>query len=128
MIPIKLKQVVKYGGHSLSAAGSVKLTLKADYSELDKTMQLFQMINNDINVKVKVPSQQRPFSLGVFRIDAINTSGDGCSTIKLIGLSIYIEMDNLNMLPTKIDGDEELFLVRYETNVEEEESEENEKD
>ena len=45
---IKVKEVVKYHGHSLSANGSVNLTFKAGYSELTKTIQTFQMLNNDV--------------------------------------------------------------------------------
>ena len=46
---VKVKEVVKYGGHSLSANGSVNFTLKASYSELTNTIQLMQMLNNDVN-------------------------------------------------------------------------------
>ena len=45
---VKVKEVVKYGGHSLSANGSVNFTLKAQYSELSNTIQLMQMLNNDV--------------------------------------------------------------------------------
>ena len=41
---IKIKEVVTYGGHSLSANGSVNLTLKAAYSELSKSIQAMQML------------------------------------------------------------------------------------
>lgn len=121
MIPIRIRQVVKYGGHSLAASGSVNLTLKATYSELTKTIQLYQMLNNDVTVRAKLPGNTRPLTLGVFRINGINTSGDGCSTIKLNGLNTYVEMDNLNLLPTKQDGDEDLFIVGYSADIEEEE-------
>lgn len=123
MIPIKISQVVSYGGHSLAASGSVNLNLKATYSELTKTIQLHQLLNNDITVKAKVPGYG-PMSLGIFRIKSLSTSGDGCSTVKLTGLNTFVEMDNLNMLPTKQD-DGDYFLVRYEADVEEE-GEENE--
>lgn len=120
MIPVKVRQVVKYGGHSLAASGSVNLTLKADYSELTGTMQLYQMLNNDVTVKARMAGQKKPIPLGVFRINGLNTSGDGCSTIKLNGLNMYVEMDNLNLLPTKQD-ETEVFIVQYETEIEEEE-------
>lgn len=123
MLSINVNQVVKYGGHSLAASGSVNLTLKAMYSELTKTIQLHQMLNNYITVKAKLPGQSKALMLGIFMIKGLNTSGDGCSTIKLNGLNTYVEMDNLNLLPTKQDGDEDLFLVRYEAEIEEEESE-----
>ena len=45
---VKVKEVVKYGGHSLSANGSVNFTLKAEYSELTNTMldQAHEIIDN----------------------------------------------------------------------------------
>ena len=121
--PIDITQVVTYGGHSLSATGSVNLTFKAMYSDLDKTIMLHQLLNNDITVKAKLPGRKKPIMLGIFRIKHLDTAGDGCSAIKLNGLNTFVEMDNLNLLPTKQDGDEELFTVRYEAEVEIEEDE-----
>lgn len=118
MKQIKVKQVVKYGGHSLSANGSVNFTLKAAYSELVNTIQAMQMLNNDVVIKAKVPGS-KPMKLGMFRIKQITVDGDGESTIKFNGLNDYIEMDNLNILPT--NGDEnKMFTVMMEADVEEE--------
>ena len=118
MKQIKVKQVVKYGGHSLSANGSVNFTLKAAYSELVNTIQAMQMLNNDVVIKAKVPGS-KPMKLGMFRIKQITIDGDGESTIKFNGLNDYIEMDNLNILPT--NGDEnKMFTVMMEADVEEE--------
>lgn len=116
---IVVNQVVKYGGHSLSANGSVNLTLKAAYSELVSTIKMTQMLNNDIIVKARVPNI-KPMKLGMFRLKSINIDDDGESTIKLNGLNDYIEMDNLNTLPIKGE-DVELFSVRYEIIIEEDE-------
>lgn len=118
---IEVKQVVKYGGHSLSANGSVNFTLKAEYSELVKTIQLMQMLNNDIIIKAKVPNS-KPMKLGMFRVKQIVVDGDGESVIKLNGLNDYIEMDNLNLLPTNSD-DNKMFVVKMEAEIEEEENE-----
>ena len=118
MKQIKVKQVVKYGGHSLSANGSVNFTLKAAYSELVNTIQAMQMLNNDVVIKAKVPGS-KPMKLGMFRIKQITVDGDGESTIKFNGLNDYIEMDNLNILPT--NGDEnKMFTVMMEADVGEE--------
>lgn len=118
MKQIKVKQVVKYGGHSLSANGSVNFTLKAAYSELVNTIQAMQMLNNDVVIKAKVPGS-KPMKLGMFRVKQITVDGDGESTIKFNGLNDYIEMDNLNILPT--NGDEnKMFTVMMEADVEEE--------
>lgn len=122
MKQIKVKQVVKYGGHSLSANGSVNFTLKAAYSELVNTIQAMQMLNNDVVIKAKVPGS-KPMKLGMFRIKQITVDGDGESTIKFNGLNDYIEMDNLNLLPLNTDDNKE-FTVLMEAQIESEEDEE----
>lgn len=121
MKQIRVREVVKYGGHSLSANGSVSLTLKADYSELVNTIQVQQMLNNDVSIKAKLPGS-KPMRLGMFRVKSTTIDGDGESTLKFNGLNDYIEMDNLNLLPTKGSGDE-MFVVMMEANVEEEDDE-----
>lgn len=121
MRQIRVREVVKYGGHSLSANGSVNLTLKADYSELVNTIQVQQMLNNDVSVKAKLPGG-KPMRLGTFRVKSTTIDGDGESTLKFNGLNDYIEMDNLNLLPTKGSGDE-MFVVMMEADVEEEDGE-----
>ena len=121
MKQIRVREVVKYGGHSLSANGSVNLTLKADYSELVNTIQVQQMLNNDVSIKAKLPGG-KPMRLGMFRVKSTTIDGDGESTLKFNGLNDYIEMDNLNLLPTKGSGDE-MFVVVMEADVEEEDSE-----
>lgn len=118
MKQVRVKQVVKYGGHSLSANGSVNFTLKATYSELVNTIQVMQMLNNDVSIKAKVPGS-KPMKLGMFRIKQITIDGDGESTIKFNGLNDYIEMDNLNVLPTNSD-ENKMFTVMMEADIEEE--------
>lgn len=119
---LKVKEVVEYKGHSLSANGSVNFTLKAQYSELTKTIQLMQMLNNDVSIKAKVPGGS-PMKLGFFRIKQIVIDGDGESVIKFNGLNDYIEMDNLNLLPLNTDENKQ-FVVLMETEIEEEENSE----
>lgn len=122
MMNVKVKEVVKYGGHSLSANGSVNFTLKAQYSELPNTIKLMQMLNNDVNIKAKVPGG-KPMKLGFFRVKRIVINGDGESTIKFNGLNDYIEMDNLNLLPLNTDENKE-FVVLMEADIETDEMEE----
>lgn len=122
MMNVKVKEVVKYGGHSLSANGSVNFTLKAQYSELPNTIKLMQMLNNDVNIKAKVPGD-KPMKLGFFRVKQIVIDGDGESTIKFNGLNDYIEMDNLNLLPLNTDENKE-FVVLMEADIETDEMEE----
>lgn len=119
---IKVKEVVKYSGHSLSANGSVNFTLKASYSELTNTIQMMQMLNNDVVIKAKLPGG-KPMKLGMFRIKQIVIDGDGESTLKFNGLNDYIEMDNLNVLPLNSDENKE-FVIVAEAEIENEEGEE----
>lgn len=116
---VKVKEVVKYSGHSLSANGSVNFTLKASYSELTNTIQMMQMLNNDVNIKAKLPNS-KPMKLGMFRIKQIIIDGDGESVLKFNGLNDYIEMDNLNLLPLNNDDNKE-FVIMMEAEVEIEE-------
>ncbi len=118
---LKVKDVVKYGGHSLSANGSVNFTLKSTYSELTNTIQLMQMLNNDVDIKAKIPNGS-PMKLGIFRIKQIVIDGDGESTLKFNGLNDYIEMDNLNVLPLSSDENKE-FVVMMTADIESEEEE-----
>ena len=112
---IKVKQLVEYNGHGLRANGSVDLNLKAKYSNLVNTIQLMQLLNNDITIKARVSNKVT--RLGVFRIKSIVIDGDGESKLKLIGLSDYIEMDELNKLPLSNEDAKE-FYVMYEADVE----------
>lgn len=121
---IKVKEVVKYGGHSLSANGSVNFTLKADYSELTNSIKLMQMLNNDISIKAKVPNG-KPMKLGMLRIKQIVIDGDGESTIKFNGLNDYVEMDNLNLLPLNSDENKE-FAILMEAEIEKEDNDDEE--
>ena len=121
IIVAKVKEVVRYNGHSLSANGSVNFNLKASYSELTNTIQMMQMLNNDVTIKAKLPAG-KPMKLGVFRIKQIIIDGDGESTLKFNGLNDYIEMDNLNLLPLNNEDNKE-FVIMTEAEIETEEEE-----
>ena len=121
MINVRVKEVVRYGDHSLSANGSVNFTLKAGYSELPNSIKLMQLLNNDVYIKAKIPGE-RPMKLGEFRVKQIVIDGDGESVLKFNGLNDYIEMDNLNLLPMN-DSDVKEFVVMMEADIEEENNE-----
>ena len=124
IIVAKVKEVVRYNGHSLSANGSVNFNLKASYSELTNTIQMMQMLNNDVTIKAKLPAG-KPMKLGMFRIKQIIIDGDGKSIFKFNGLNDYIEMDNLNLLPLNNDDNKE-FVIMTEAEIEKEEGEDDE--
>ena len=122
---LKVMQVVTYGGHSLSSNGSVSLTLKAGYSELTKTIQVIQMLNEDVAVKAKLAGQ-KPMKLGSFKIKDIKIDGDGESVLKFAGISDYVEMDNLNLLPLANEEAKRFqILMECETEAMDEGEEEN---
>lgn len=109
MKTVKVKEIVTYAGHSLRANGSVNLTVKAMYGELTNSIQMMQMLNNDVDLKARV-TNGKPMRLGFFRIQEIKVDGDGESTIKFNGISDNIEMDNLNNLPLN-DADTKQFTI-----------------
>ena len=113
---VKVKEVVKYGGHNLSANGSVNLTLNASYSELVNSIQVSQMLNNDVSIKAKLPGK-KVMMLGSFRVNHIDIFDDGTSRLKFRGISDYIEMDNMNNLPLR-DEDVSEFQVLIEADIE----------
>ena len=120
---VKIKEVVTYGGHSITASGLVNLTLKAGYGELVNTIQLTQMLNNDITLGAKVQGKTR--KLGIFRIKTINIDGDGESKIKFVGDTNYVEIDQVNELPLNTDDIKEFVIllkaeIEYEVEVDEE--------
>jgi Asp-tRNA(Asn)/Glu-tRNA(Gln) amidotransferase B subunit len=62
------------------------------YSELTKTIQVLQLLNND----VKITAGDKP--LGTFRVKNVSVSDDGESTLKFESMADAVEMDNLNSL------------------------------
>ena len=113
---IKVKSIVKYDGHNVSANGSVNLSLKAGYSELVNSVKVLQLLNNDVMMKAKIPGKN-PMKIGTFRVKQVVIDGDGESKLRFNGLSDYIEMDNLNMLPLNSDEVKE-FVVMLTAEVE----------
>lgn len=109
---VKIMAIVKYSGHGIGQNGNINLTLKAEYGELVNMMQLAQMLNNDVSVKVKMP-EENPFKLGFFRIKSLNIAGDGETTLKLNSLSDFVEVGNLNRLIAS-----ERFAAKFESLVE----------
>ena len=116
---IKVKEIVSYKGHSISANGSVNFTVKAMYSQLTNTIKLMQLLNNDVTIKAKLP-EEKPMKLGSFRLKQITVDGDGESSIKFNGVVDYIEVDNLNLLPLNNSESKE-FTVLFESDIEIEE-------
>lgn len=126
----KVKAIVVNGGYNVSANGSVNLKFIAGYSELVNTIKLQQMLNNDVSIKAKLPSpngKPQVVNLGIFRVKNTTIDGDGESKIQFNGLSDYVEMDNLNILPLASDDIKE-FAILMEAEIELESEEDNDGD
>ena len=117
---VEVKVIGKYNGHSVKANQSVDLGIKAGYDQLAQAVQLLQFLNNDITIKAKVPDE-KPFSLGTFRVQAVNVSHDGESAIKFNSMADFTEVDNFSKL---IGSD--MVVLRVSADIEIEDSEEEE--
>lgn len=116
----KVKAVVVNGGYNVSANGSVNLKFIAGYSELVNTIKLQQMLNNDVDIKARIPvpgGKPQVIKLGTFRVKNTVIDGDGESKIQFNGLAEYVEMDNLNILPLANDDIKE-FTILMEAEIE----------
>lgn len=113
---VRIRQVVTYQSHNRRANGAVTLNLNAEYSELVHTIELQQLLSNDIKVFAKVVNE-REYSLGMFRLKKSTIMDDGESKLQFEGLSDFVEVDNLNNLPLKSD-DVPQFVVFYDSLVE----------
>lgn len=124
MKKVKIREVVSYNGHNVKSNGVVNLNLKAMYSELVNTIQVLQLLNND--VKISVIEGKSENSLGMFRVKNVSISDDGESVLKFETLAEAAEMDKINSLV----GKETEFTINMfaEVEVEEESDDEEEED
>lgn len=122
---LKVKEVVTNAGYRVGANGSVSISFAAKYSELTNTIKLQQLLNNDVEIKAKVPTgtgKSQVYNLGHFRVKKTTIDDDGESKVEFNGITDYIEMDNLNKLPLNTDDLKE-FTILVTADVEEEEGE-----
>lgn len=104
--------------------GAVDLNIRCDYSELGNYIKLLQMLNNDINIKAKLPNESKGLKLGMFRLKQLSVQSDGEGKISFSSTNDYIESLSLN----KLIG-EEFFKVMCSSEIEvENEDEDSEND
>lgn len=123
---LKVKQVVTNAGYRVGANGSVSISFAAKYSELTNTIKLQQLLNNDVEIKAKVPTgtgKPQVLNLGSFRVKRTTIDDDGESKVEFNGITDYIEMDNLNKLPLNSDDLKE-FTILVTADIESEDGEE----
>lgn len=114
---IEVKGIYAYKGHNISANGNVNLTLCGKYSQLTNSVQMLQMLNNDVSIQIKMGTE-KPFKIGTFRIKNIAFDDDGESILKFNSLSDFVDVDNINNLITKDE-----FTVKFVTDIENEDNE-----
>lgn len=117
MKKVKIREVVGYNGHNVKSNGVVNLNLKAMYSELVNTIQVLQLLNND--VKISVVEGKSENSLGMFRVKNVSVSDDGESVLKFETLAEAAEMDKINSLV----GKEGEFVINMFAEVDMEDAE-----
>ena len=117
---IQFKVVAKYNGHNVKPSGAVDVNVLVDYSEMKETIQLLQLLNNDIKIDVKKPGE-KAFKLGSFRLQNLTYDHDGQAKIRFNSMSDFVEVDNLNrLIPME---KEERFVMRFDSLVELEDDE-----
>ena len=97
MKKVKIKEVVTYNGHKVKSNGKLDLLFKAKYDELINSMQVLQLLNNDVKIKAKV-SGSSAVDLGMFRVSKVTINGDGESILVFSTLTDYAELANINTL------------------------------
>lgn len=114
---VKVQVICRYNGHSVKSNGNIDLSLKTEYGELANSIQLTQMLNNDINLIVK-PAEKKAIKIGIFRLKQLRIDHDGVAVIGLNSITDYVEVDNVNTLVS-----EDLFKARMVAEIEEEDVE-----
>ena len=109
---ISIKEIVSYKGHSVKANGNVDISFNAMYDQLTKSMEVLQMLNNDVTIIAKL-SGSKPIKLGTFSVKNVLFDGDGESILKFVSLVDYIEMDNINSIISQ-----ENFQLKMEADIE----------
>lgn len=120
-----IEAVASYGGSNVKQSGVVDLTCVFAYDELVEVLTFAQMLNNDIDMRAKLPDAKAPMKVGTFRLGNISIAGDGTSKVKFVSSVDFAEMDNLNKL---VPGDNDKFRVRLSSKVEVEEGSEKDDD
>ena len=122
---IEVEQVVTSGGYSISANGVAHVTFKSKYGELVNTVNMLQLLNNDIDVTAFVPGEKPSKVARFMRIKNISVDGDGEQTVKLQGISEFVDVEELSKLPFK-NAEIPEFKVQFASDIEINDSDEEE--
>lgn len=109
---ISIKEVVSYKGHSVKANGNVDISFSAMYGEITNSINVLQLLNNDVVIIAKMPGS-KPVKLGSFNVRNVLFDGDGESVLKFTSLVDFVEMDSLNKIISQ-----ENFIIKMESDIE----------
>ena len=115
---ISIKEFVSYKQHNVKKNGTVIVTLTAMYGEIQNSIKVLQLLNNDVKIKVKL-NGEKPFDLGMFRVKDVKFDGDGESTLQFETITDFAELDNINKIITMDE-----FKILMESDIELENGEE----
>lgn len=114
---VNIKTVASYVGHNVNKNKTISLTLKFGYDTITKYIQTIQMLNENIDIVVKIPDVGT-VRLGNFMINNISIDHDGEGKIKFNSQVDYVELNNISKLI-----DTEMFKISLIAEIEEEEKE-----
>lgn len=113
---VKIKGIAKYNGHNIKANSSVDLNLLFNYDELPNYIQLIQLLNENVDISVKVEAED-PRRLGSFMINSINIDHDGQGKVRFNSLLDHVEAGSINDIVGKV------FKVNMKAMIETEDEE-----
>lgn len=95
--------IVKYDGYTVSQNGKVDLKFKIAYDELMNLVDMFAMLNNNVELYATQAPKQK-VKLGEFQIKGANVGGDGETKLVFVTIQSFAEMDELNNLSNEKDS------------------------
>ncbi len=117
---IKIKSICSYNGHVVNPNKAVTISFKFRYDELVNYLQSVQMLNENINIIIKL-GDKKPMKIGMFMIKGLVIDGDGEAVIKFNSQLDFVESTSINEVAAF--GKDEQFKIMLEAKIEIEEDE-----
>lgn len=112
---IQVNAVASYKGHNVGNNGQIRLKMAMGYDEIVNAIELLQFLGNNIDVKTRLQGDVKGSKIGSFTLHHVAIDHDGESTITLLSMTDYVEIQNIN------DLIQQKFKVRFEADIENEE-------
>jgi len=129
---VKVKLVAQNDGIRFPPNGSVDMNIKVDGSQwFEYIMKLGMMFNQNVKIHAKVDTIDggKPFELGMFDLNAINTNGDREAKVKFSSTVGYVNLKELSTIVEATAVDKSVLIVLLctcEIDVEESEEDDDE--